>query len=231
MASELLGTTWIASTGKFEPEPTALRALSYRPQRCPGAVVSLEGENMLELKRIYWSRQALRFAYSAVDCVVGRLRCVLSLMPRSRTHGGWTEYHLRCRGFARNVRRRAGSRRASRRFHGRGPDNRGRLSSTHPGHEKRRDPSAASRGSSAAKAWHGPAASARWRRDSAVVVPGPLSTATIFISGPKAGPPACRTLSRRAAGATGPKARGDPLPRPAGKAGTATADVRHARRF
>lgn len=64
------------------------------------------------------------------------------------------------------------------------------------------DPPAVSPGSNAMKEWRVPAASARWRRDSAVVVPVLQSTATTSTLGPRSDPRACRTSSPRA-GATG----------------------------
>ena len=77
-----------------------------------------------------------------------------------------------------------------------------------PGTSDAGTPSAVSPGNSAVKEWPVPAASARWRRDSAVAVPVRRSTATISTPGPRAAPRACRTSSPRAAGATGRRGAG-----------------------
>ncbi len=54
---------------------------------------------MVELKRIYWSRQALRLAYSAV-LVWLAVSVLLALMPKGKRRG-WTPCLNRQRGPSR----------------------------------------------------------------------------------------------------------------------------------
>ena len=169
--------------------------------------------SMVELKRIYWSRHALRLAYSATILWLG-FSVLLSLMPDpGRTAAGPNTSSPAevLRGMFDGVLAAAAvpglcllvlSILAA---------------SSLAGTSGAAIRSGASPASSAAKAWPGPTASARWKRASGAGVPAPLNTATISTRGPRADPPACRTSSPPAPGATGRKAPGSL--RPASRSG------------
>ena len=158
---------------------------------------------MLELKRIYWTRQLLRLAMAALTVWIFA-GAILSLVARS---GNATAVRppttvtaiftgmfdgvlaaVALPGVLAVVLTMIGP-------------------SSAAGTSGAATRSGASAASSAAKACRGQKASARWRLASAAVAPVLRNTATISTRGPRADPPACRTSPPRAAGAIARKAR------------------------
>ena len=120
---------------------------------------------MLELKRIYWTRQVLRLAFSAVIVWLGA-SVVLALMPKTNEAAG--PGPVGRRGFSRHVRRRPG--RGALPAVRRRPEQLSAASSV-PGTSDAGTRSGASPASSAAKEWPGPGASVRWKPGSAALFP------------------------------------------------------------
>nr|WP_235047026.1 hypothetical protein [Arthrobacter nitrophenolicus] len=180
---------------------------------------------MLDLKRIYWTRQGLRLAYSAVMVwlAVAVLNALMSKTAPVTGTGPSTAGEVLGNLVNGVV--------AAAALPGVAAVVLGIVAAVLISRDvRRRDRCGASPASSAARAWLGPAANANWRPGSADAAPAPPSTATTSIRGPRRiHQPAelrCR-LRQVQPGQTGP----DPVAGAAATAGTTAAGLRHVRRF
>ena len=156
---------------------------------------------MMDLKRIYWTRVGLRLAFAAT-MMWWAVSFAVALIPKGSAGANTSTVSEVFRGMVDGV----------------------VAAVMLPGlfvivltvvagvinarDVRRRDPARRFTRQQRGKEWRGPAASARWTQVSAAVVPGLPSTATISILGPRAGQPACKTLSPPAPDATAPRAPG-----------------------